>query len=1118
MSVQAKNSGLGSGTGGGFIQLYYNNTSGSSTVKRYIIDKNAVGWNKYSITIEYPSDAGGPLGVVVGLINNTGSVYFDEIQLEEGTIANQYNMIENSEFDCSGNYAKNWITYNTNPNIDWVALANGSNFYKLQGEATVKKYVRQDVITKGKKGDIFSISAWIYAGGVRNKNNTTVTDFTVCVIGNNNEEQWRTVRVDPSDQWQFVQQEFIAEHDYKKIQVYFCFYENLNVAYITNVSLYKDYFGQSYQYDSNGNLIKSQDLAKQNNTFNYDGNDNLIKYTNPEGGTFEYQYDTTYKHRLVKAISSTGENYNFSYNQYGQATSAKITNNKNSKYIETNAEYTENGNYLTKIKDENGNTTTYTYNQTNGNLDKVTDAKGNETNYTYDTLGRVKSVSRTAGNKTYQNSYVYTDDRINSIKASGTEYNFTYDTFGNKEDTRLKNPNKGYIILVSQYYEENNGNLQYVQYANQMDEKGISYTYDKFNRLRTQRRDQGMYKYEYDAQSNLAYIETPEGNQERYTYDLAGRLVNANDDSGFSKKYKYDKNNNIISRDYLLPSNNSGTTYEYDNQNRLIGVYMSSQDFNESNIRRIASVNISYDEFSRVSSKLYAGTNAYSQTFYEYENLGENRTTNRVSKIDGDVVLRYTYDELGNIKTVRGTENATYYYDELNQLVREDNENLNKTITYTYDLGGNVTTKKEYSYTTGELGTAKNTITYEYEDQIWKDKLTSYNGKIITYDAMGNPLTYAGNTYTWQNGRELKSITNEEQELSINYKYNDEGIRTEKTVNGVTTEYYLEGTKVIYEKNSNSNKTIYYYYDNEGEILGLRYNGVAYLYVKNLQGDILGILDNQKNMVVSYKYDSWGNLISIEDTWNGGKVTDPNHVGIVNPYRYRSYRYDEETGLYYLNSRYYNPEWGRFLNADDVLMESGSIIDNNLYVYCMNNPINLSDPNGNFAISAFLKTVGNVVKKAVQTVATALTKALPDYSKELNKVILQNTYEIITIKEQFGGEVAAMEFYHSVNTGGIWDYKIPKRWKESINVQFLGYNKPFIYNGVITTAEEFGNIHYGFVGSAVGFSPTILFIGGGYAANKRAPINVFTKANYGDSIEDHNAIQRGINMYNYYFK
>lgn len=181
----------------------------------------------------------------------------------------------------------------------------------------------QTVITSGQAGDTFSVSAWVYAGGTRNRENVCTT-IAINVLGNNNEEQWLSVLINPSDQWQFVQKEFTAQHNYRRVDVWFSFYENVNEAYVTNVSLFKEEFGQSYQYDSNGNLIKSQDLAKQNNSFNYDGDDNLIKSTNPKGGTFEYQYDTTYKHRLTKAISSTGVNYNFGYNQYGEAINSTI--------------------------------------------------------------------------------------------------------------------------------------------------------------------------------------------------------------------------------------------------------------------------------------------------------------------------------------------------------------------------------------------------------------------------------------------------------------------------------------------------------------------------------------------------------------------------------------------------------------------------------------------------------------------------------------------------------------------------------------------------------------------------------------------------------------------------
>ncbi|MCL2341969.1 MAG: RHS repeat-associated core domain-containing protein [Firmicutes bacterium] len=115
------------------------------------------------------------------------------------------------------------------------------------------------------------------------------------------------------------------------------------------------------------------------------------------------------------------------------------------------------------------------------------------------------------------------------------------------------------------------------------------------------------------------------------------------------------------------------------------------------------------------------------------------------------------------------------------------------------------------------------------------------------------------------------------------------------------------------------------------------------------QGDVIGILDSNLTQVVWYTYDSWGNVVSIKDS-NGNVITDQNNIGNINPYRYRGYRLDKETNLYYLNSRYYSPEWQRFINADSVDIFSDENVDhiliNNLYAYCLNNPINMVDPDG----------------------------------------------------------------------------------------------------------------------------------------------------------------------------
>ncbi|MGY0374231.1 RHS repeat-associated core domain-containing protein [Clostridium sp. JNZ J1-5] len=204
-----------------------------------------------------------------------------------------------------------------------------------------------------------------------------------------------------------------------------------------------------------------------------------------------------------------------------------------------------------------------------------------------------------------------------------------------------------------------------------------------------------------------------------------------------------------------------------------------------------------------------------------------------------------------------------------------------------------------------------------------------------TYDAIGNPLTYDGYTFTWEQGRQLLGINGNGKDIS--FKYNVDGIRTEKTVNGVTTKYHLAGDRVTFEDNGTDK--IYYTYDDDSNLVSMNLNGTEYYYVRNAQGDIIGLFDKTGAQVVSYTYDSWGKLVSIDGTMKDS-------VGVKNPYRYRGYRYDTETGLYYLQSRYYNPEWGRFINADGIIGQTGELLGHNLFMYCKNNCVNGKDPSG----------------------------------------------------------------------------------------------------------------------------------------------------------------------------
>ena len=207
-------------------------------------------------------------------------------------------------------------------------------------------------------------------------------------------------------------------------------------------------------------------------------------------------------------------------------------------------------------------------------------------------------------------------------------------------------------------------------------------------------------------------------------------------------------------------------------------------------------------------------------------------------------------------------------------------------------------------------------------------------GYSITYDEVGNPLTYRGNTLTWTFGRRLASFGN------ISYTYNEDGIRTKKIIGNKTTEFYLDGSNII--RQSDGTDTLYFFYDRDDNLTGFEYDGDVYFYVKNMQGDTVAISDDSGNVVAEYTYDPWGKVLSVTGTNSA--------LGNLNPFRYRGYYYDTDTSLYYLQSRYYDPETGRFLNSDDVnfIGTTESEISYNPFAYCENDPVNNVDPTGNW--------------------------------------------------------------------------------------------------------------------------------------------------------------------------
>ena len=286
---------------------------------------------------------------------------------------------------------------------------------------------------------------------------------------------------------------------------------------------------------------------------------------------------------------------------------------------------------------------------------------------------------------------------------------------------------------------------------------------------------------------------------------------------------------------------------------------------------------------------------------------------------------------------------------------------------------------------------------YVYSTGTWGDLLTSYNGGSITYDSIGNPLSYYnGNNFTWEGRRLVGAVVGSK---TLSFAYNDEGIRTSKTVNGVKTNYYYYGSQLLAEE-TNGNVTVYLY--NSTGLIGFQYHGASYsatawdtyFYEKNLQGDIVAVYDANGVKKISYIYNAWG---ATTTTYHNGASAST----VSNPFTYRGYYYDKDLGLYYLMSRYYDANICRFINVDRQL-NTTSLLSYNLFAYCENNPVVRIDPNGDFYITGTAVGYGlaYLCAAVVSTVAgVILADVISDVLNKLSAIFSRSkTEEIETPK------------------------------------------------------------------------------------------------------------------------
>ena len=498
----------------------------------------------------------------------------------------------------------------------------------------------------------------------------------------------------------------------------------------------------------------------------------------------------------------------------------------------------------------------------------------------------------------------------------------------------------------------------------------VSYEYDELERVSEiyyNGSSDAAVSYTYSNNGSVSKIEDHAANRVNdYNYDSLGRLITMTEKSGSNAVQfyaaSYDSANRVKDIGYMVSPAWNGTFrdgraygYTYDaDDGKLTGMQLPAD----------GSYAYTYDALKRLTGRSLSldGTSFINRNYTYLDGNGTNATTMLVAsmnnrKANGTSInsYTYTYDNTGNITAISGSTSASYTYDAQGQLLTETYGG--KTYTYTYDTYGNIRSVSD--------GTT--TKVYSYGDSSWLDLLTAYDGQSISYDSIGNPTSwYDGTTFTWSNWRRLTSAVNSSTGLNNSYTYDMDGLRLTKTVGSVEHKYVWQGSKLVAEYFGGTE--FEFFYDENGAPYAFSYKATAsatpvmYYYVTNLQGDVVSILNASGTSVAEYSYNAWGKVLSATGT-----------MAAINPIRYRGYYFDSDSGLYYLKSRYYDPNLQRFINSDTIPSTGQKFIGANMFAYCLNNPVGLYDVDGNFPIAILASAaVGAVIGAMVGGVFGAI--------------------------------------------------------------------------------------------------------------------------------------------------
>ena len=954
------------------LAIQYKDNSEEKTIDGFAVS-DEINWKRISVTAKLPSTATD----VKVLLKSNGKNYttwFDCLQLEEGETVNDYNALKNSDFTNANNWfdnSNNKFTFTsgrpyifgTPTYLKMDSDENDTTDSTTENVTTTVKETTQSVqsTTVVSEHDVIDTTD-AYGNvvksveGVYNRVYEVYSDTDNSENSGNDSDSEDTTSEENTDKTNYLSNKYIYQRvNVNAENVSFVLTgqaqgvsvplsnENRTFGIALNVYYQGEDTPESHYQSFNSNTTSVQSVSLSVTPENSEKLVQCVDYA------FVYGYNSNTmipSNAMLKVMVSPGTTSTDSASssngddntqgttsassevEYGDMLSEELDTSKS--YIKSESTYDSKGNYVAEETDENGNATKYTY-DANGNKSSVTNGNNVETSYTYDSSDNATSITTGGASNKYDYDY---QGNVESISHNNFSFKFNYNEYNKLLSTYV-----GDSQIVSNIYSPYNGNLLKVSYANG---SVISYTYDEYNNVTNIKCNGNIVaKYTYNKNGQISVCDDSEsGETTYYYYDCNGNLESQfilGKDSTLANSVTTDENGNTVEKTEI--GNNTRTiTSGTDSDGKSFVDYNGLKTTEEK------------DEFGRTTSVLTKGLKDSKDYKVEYtyaDGKDTNSTSKTVSNLyntfnDKEVATySYSYDGNGNITQIRLGKDIInkYIYDDKNQLKQEYDYLHNYYINYSLDGNGNIHSVNIQALDTDGLptGSPRGNV-YYYDDKQWCDKLTGVNrvGN-ITYDEIGNPLNYRdGMSFTWRNGRWLSTTTLNDG-TKVTYRYNANGMRTQKKVGSKVTDYYYDSNNNLIAEKTDS-ATLFFYYDTENSPVALSYNGKMFYYVKNLQGDIVKILDEDGNEKASYVYNAWGDILSQSN----------DELASINPLRYRGYVYDEDTTMYYLQTRYYDPTTGRFINADDTayIGATGTVLSANIFTYCENNPIIKKDING----------------------------------------------------------------------------------------------------------------------------------------------------------------------------